>query len=176
MAIRQAEYIPMSHYLTLMCLLPCTNSSYLRRQDNIWTKRMKFCNVTNPFPSVNAHWTHTCFYLVLHITFHINPTTTGLIDVGLRKTAVLIWPRLSSPTPPAWESWKWVIMICRIQEWSCCVQHWRVHIVDLKLWGQLLRFMFVNNVNIESVLHWLLILIHQCKDGSLVIHTDHAIT
>ena len=60
----------------------------------------------------------------------------GWIAVSCQRDAVKLWPQFSAPTPLVWESWTWVPMICRIQEWSGSLLDWRVHTVDWKLSGQ----------------------------------------
>ncbi len=35
-----------------------------------------------------------------------------------------------------WESWTWVTMTCRIQEWSFYLMDWRVHTVNSTHWGK----------------------------------------
>ena len=52
-----------------------------------------------------------------------------------QRSAVLLWPQLWSPTPPIWESWTSVAMICWIQVWSFSLLDWRVQIADWRLWG-----------------------------------------
>ena len=54
-----------------------------------------------------------------------------------QRDAVKLWPQFSAPSPLVWESWTWVPMICRIQEWSCSLLDWGVHTVDWRLSGQL---------------------------------------
>ena len=60
----------------------------------------------------------------------------GWMAVICQRDAVKLWPQFSAPTPLVWESWTWVPMICRIQEWSCSLLDWGVHTVHWKLSGQ----------------------------------------
>ena len=42
----------------------------------------------------------------------------GWMAVSCQRDAVKLWPQFSAPPPLVWESWTWVPMTCRIQEWS----------------------------------------------------------
>ncbi len=44
--------------------------------------------------------------------------------------------RFYNPQTPVWESWTWVTMTCRIQEWSCSLMDWR-GTVSWRCWGKL---------------------------------------
>ena len=72
-----------------------------------------------------------------------------------QRDAVKVWPQFSAPTPLVWESWTWVPMICRIQEWSCSLMDWGVQTVHWKHSGQF----YIKGFN------WL-IQIHVHTDGS----------
>ena len=61
----------------------------------------------------------------------------GSMAVICQRDAVKLWPQFSAPTPVIWESWTWVPMICRIQEWSCSLLDWGVHTVHWKFSGQI---------------------------------------
>jgi hypothetical protein len=74
----------------------------------------------------------------------------GWIAVICQRDAVKLWPQFSAPTPLVWESWTWVPMICRIQEWSCSLLNWGVHTVHWKLSGQFYSMCKQLQINVQS--------------------------
>jgi hypothetical protein len=61
---------------------------------------------------------------------------SGCQAVESQRKAVLLWSQLWSQTPHTWESWTWVTMTWRIQEWSCSLLDWGIPTVNWRFWDQ----------------------------------------
>jgi len=68
--------------------------------------------------------------------FYFHHFFIGWVVVACQREAVKPWPRFSAPSLLVSESWTWVIMTCRTQEWSCCLQDCSVWTVLWKISGE----------------------------------------
>ena len=69
---------------------------------------------------------NTCCTLLIKNVFIIH-FPSGWVAVICQREAVKLCLQFLAPSPLVWESWTWVTTTCRIQEWSCCHQDWRVY-------------------------------------------------
>ena len=98
--------------------------------------------------SVVSYFINDDFWFIYNKTFIYE----GWMAVICQRDAVKLWPQFSALTPLVWESWTWVTMICRIQEWSSSLLDCGVHTVHWKLSGQF-NFFYVQTIK-PHVMIW----------------------